>query len=79
MRSFLAVRITSALNAVGLGFLSFGIMLSSGMRDLSSTHPDIHIRTLDWFTSLDCDQRDVLSSFIENEVKPDLVLGADIV
>ncbi|EKM83962.1 hypothetical protein AGABI1DRAFT_67067 [Agaricus bisporus var. burnettii JB137-S8] len=47
--------------------------------NLSSTHPDIHVRTLDWCISLDCEQRNVLVSFIENEVKPDIVVGADLV
>ncbi|KAF9446125.1 hypothetical protein P691DRAFT_777095 [Macrolepiota fuliginosa MF-IS2] len=45
----------------------------------SSSHPDIHVQTLDWFASLDSYRERALVSLLDNEIKPNIVLGADIV
>lgn len=48
-------------------------------KDSSSIHPDIHVQSLDWFASLDNSQRNVLASLLRDEIRPDVVLGADVV
>lgn len=45
----------------------------------SSTHPNVHVQKLDWSTSLDDHQRCNLASYLEHDLKPDVILGADIV
>lgn len=51
----------------------------TSVEDLSSHHPDVHIQNLDWFASLDACQRDALDSLIRSNIRPDIIIGADIV
>ncbi|KAF5352389.1 hypothetical protein D9756_005803 [Leucocoprinus leucothites] len=46
--------------------------------NFSSTHPNIHVQELDWFASLHCNQSVALASHLEHELRPDIILGADI-
>ncbi|KIM47633.1 hypothetical protein M413DRAFT_205482 [Hebeloma cylindrosporum] len=46
--------------------------------NLSSSHPDIHYRNLDWSQSMDADDS-CLKALIHEKIDPDLILGADII
>jgi hypothetical protein len=46
--------------------------------DLSSSHPNVHYRLLDWSHALDCVTLPRIQSFLQ-EVDAELILGADIV
>ncbi|KAJ7597351.1 putative methyltransferase-domain-containing protein [Mycena floridula] len=45
--------------------------------NLSSSHPDLHFRTLDWSSALD--RENVGLSALLDEIKPEVILGADLV
>lgn len=45
---------------------------------MSSTHSNIHYRILDWYESLEEDNS-AMANVINEDINPDLVLGADVV
>ncbi|PPQ64306.1 hypothetical protein CVT26_002189 [Gymnopilus dilepis] len=47
--------------------------------NLSSLHPDVSYLKLDWSESLDPRQPNILATLVHEKVKPELILGADIV
>lgn len=47
--------------------------------DLSSLHPNLHYRLLDWSVSLDPEMSRPLDSLLHDEIHADVILGADIV
>lgn len=46
--------------------------------DLSSTHRTVHFRVLDWEEALQPDVA-LLEAILQDEINPDVILGADIV
>lgn len=46
--------------------------------DLSSTHPSVHCKTLDWSLALQTDKTR-LQHMLSNEIRGEIVIGADIV
>ncbi|TFK41966.1 hypothetical protein BDQ12DRAFT_348414 [Crucibulum laeve] len=44
-----------------------------------SEHPNIHYRNIDWSASVDQEQYQSLASVLNDEIAPDVILGADIV
>ncbi|KAJ7070563.1 putative methyltransferase-domain-containing protein [Mycena amicta] len=47
--------------------------------NLSATHPNIRFSFLDWSAALDSERLASTTSLLQNDIAPDLVLGADIV
>jgi len=58
---------------------SFASECLTPSEDCSSIHPNVHIQKLDWSVSLDNHQSCELASYLEHDLKPDVILGADIV
>jgi len=49
------------------------------MNDASSSHPSITVLRLDWEESIDVQNKPSFSAIINNEIDPDLIIGADVI
>lgn len=80
MRFWASASVTSNYHAVKNTTQNYRpkILTQQCLLDLSSTHQFIHYRSLDWVEAL---QPDVgpLEALLQDEINPDIVLGADIV